>query len=63
MITLCEGMPLARMRSRMKRSRAIMLVACLKLNRDIQSSSRVTNEPGRSQPAAMASSGLKSMTQ
>ena len=51
------------MRSRMNRSSAMTFFACRKLKRDIHSSSRAASEPARSQPAAMASSGLKSMTQ
>jgi len=61
--TFAGAMPLATMRSRMNRSSARILRACRRLKREIQSSTLATGEWGRSHPAAMASSGLKSMTQ
>ena len=61
--TFAGATPLATIRSRMNRSSAMTLVARRRLKRDIRSSSLAASDSARSHPAAMASSGLKSMTQ
>ena len=58
-----EAMPLASIRARMKRSSAMIRSARRKLNRDIACNTRAAKELSRSQPATMASSGFKSITQ